>query len=67
MQLVLSVTRNCDDKQTIQSCELLNEDRTLNELFYGYDFINELLHTVNSKLLGFERGVLYILHIDSAT
>ena len=43
------------------------KDWTLNELFYSYDFINELLHTVNSKILGFERGVLYILHIDSAT
>ena len=43
------------------------KDWTLNELFYGYDFINELLHTVNSKILGFEREVLYILHIDSAT
>ena len=43
------------------------KDGTLNELFYGYNFINELLHTVNSKILGFERGVLYILHIDSAT
>ena len=43
------------------------KDGTLNELFYGDNFINELLHTVNSKILGFERGVLYILHIDSAT
>ena len=43
------------------------KDGTLNELFYSYNFINELLHTVNSKILGFERGVLYILHIDSAT
>ena len=43
------------------------KDWTLNELFYGYDFINELLHTNNYKILGFKRGVLYILHIDTAT
>ena len=41
------------------------KDGTRNELFYGYNFINELLHTVNSKILGFERGVLYILQHDT--